>query len=98
MPMAAILCCIVQACSSEGIAGTTLLFVYASVTPGILLSGRAAVEAAADQRQHLSDSIPSGSFTASGGSSDTRHMASLSMDNSLAHVSAFNPKTVNKQP
>ncbi|CAE7944321.1 ytlA [Symbiodinium necroappetens] len=49
----------------SGIAGTTLLFVYASVTPGILLSG---------------------SFTASGGSSDTRHMASLSMDNSLVQT------------
>ncbi|CAE7223277.1 Cfap20 [Symbiodinium pilosum] len=49
----------------SGIAGTTLLFVYASVTPGILLSG---------------------SFKASNGSSDTRHMASLSMDNSLVQT------------
>ncbi|CAE7022271.1 ytlA [Symbiodinium natans] len=49
----------------SGIVGTILLFVYASVTPGILLSG---------------------SFKASDGSSDTRHMASLSMDNSLVQT------------
>mmetsp|Transcript_55448 Transcript_55448/g.104130 ORF Transcript_55448/g.104130 Transcript_55448/m.104130 type:complete len:953 (+) Transcript_55448:36-2894(+) len=48
-----------------GIVGTISLFIYASVTPGILLSG---------------------SFKASDGSSDTKHMASLSMDNSLVQT------------
>lgn len=49
----------------SGIAGTTFLFVYASVTPGVLFSG---------------------SFEASRSSSATKHMASLSMENSLAQT------------
>eukprot|EP00913_Durusdinium_trenchii_P017285 g16255.t1 len=49
----------------HGIAGTTFLFVYASVTPGVLFSG---------------------SFEASRSSSATKHMASLSMENSLAQT------------
>eukprot|EP00434_Breviolum_minutum_P014340 symbB.v1.2.012647.t1/scaffold877.1/size158077/4 len=49
----------------SGIAGTTFLFVYASVTPGVLFSG---------------------SFLASDQSSTTKHMASLSMENSLVQT------------
>ncbi|CAJ1413064.1 unnamed protein product, partial [Effrenium voratum] len=54
-----------------GIAGTTALFVYASVTPGVLFAG---------------------AFEASGMSSETKNMASLSMDNSLVqtlHVGSY---------
>lgn len=49
-----------------GIGGTTFLFVYASVTPGVLFSG--SFEASKD------------------GSSATKHMASLSMENSLVQT------------